>query len=57
MDIYGKYGLKFEFRGLVEQATVLITQFSDQSNINFQSRLLSIGQLYFSVYKLVTKPL
>jgi len=28
MDIYWKCGLKFEFRGLVEQTTVLIAQFS-----------------------------
>ena len=27
-DIHGKCGLKFEFRGHVEQTTVLIAQFS-----------------------------
>ena len=27
-DIHGKCGLKFEFRGLVEQTIVLIVQFS-----------------------------
>ena len=28
MDIHGNCDLKFEFRGLVEQTTVLIAQFS-----------------------------
>ena len=30
-DIYGKWGLNFEFCGLVEQTTVRIAQFSSES--------------------------